>query len=157
MEAVWQFGSQLAPRQQRQQQQLELLSEAMTLGCGCRCWHFRLVIATNFFIRTSEIEKPFHWTNILCRGRGEGRGSPQNSVEERKVSTFVASLPTLATSRASHKWQLSTDNTDCYSTSTSAWQLQMAEGHIDASFCPSDYGSMCIKLAKINYKTGLSN
>lgn len=69
VEAVWQFGSQLAPRQQ-QQRQLELLSEAMTLGCGCRCWHFRLVIATNFFIRTSEIEKPFHWTNISCSGRG---------------------------------------------------------------------------------------
>lgn len=152
VEAVWQFGSQLAPRQQRQRQ-LELLSEAMTLGCGCRCWHFRLVIATNFFIRTSEIEKPFHWTNISC----SGRGAPKYWVEERKVSTFVASLPTLATSRARHKWQLSTDNTDCYSTSTSAWQLQMAEGHIDVSFCPSDYGSMCIKLAKINYKTGLSN
>lgn len=87
VEAVWQFGSQLAPRQQRQRQ-LELLSEAMTLGCGCRCWHFRLVIATNFFIRTSEIEKPFHWINIFCIGGEKDGVSPQILSRGKKSQHF---------------------------------------------------------------------
>lgn len=135
-------------------------------SCSQRQWHLAAAAVADIsdsslrqiFYSDFRNRKTISLNKHLMQRKGRRTGfPPKYSVEERKVSTFVASLATLATSRARHKWQLSTDNTDCYSTSTSAWQLQMAEGHIDVSFCPSDYGSMCIKLAKINYKTGLSN
>lgn len=157
VEAVWQFGSQLG-----------LLSEAQ------RQWHLaaaaavdilRFVIATNFFIRTSEIEKPFHWINNFSRGAGE---EERGTLWRKEKSALLShhSLPTLAAcniERGRH-------NDNCQQIIPIVIQLQhqlrqhrklskdeQRQRLVNGAFCPSDYGSMCIKLAKINYETGLSN
>lgn len=57
-----------------------------------------------FFYSDFRNRKTISLNKHLMQGKGRGKGFPSKySVEERKVSAFVASLPTLATSRARHK------------------------------------------------------
>lgn len=57
-----------------------------------------------FFYSDFRNRKTISLNKHLLQRKGREAGlPPKYSVEERKVSTFVASLPTLATSRARHK------------------------------------------------------